>query len=127
MITGTRVYSPPEWIRLGRYDGDAAAVWSLGILLYNMICGDVPFETDEQICRAELRFRPHHHHHQRRAKAAAESRISAGVKDLIRSCLNVVPAARIRLQDIPNHPWMSHAVIGVDEGDVSECSSQSSL
>ncbi|NXY39581.1 PIM3 kinase, partial [Pomatorhinus ruficollis] len=56
-FAGTHMYSPPEWICLGYHQGHAATIWSLGVLLYVTVCGDMPFREDRDIVSGQLSFR----------------------------------------------------------------------
>ena len=88
------MYAPPEWIKFRRYRADGLTVWSLGVLLYDMVNGDIPFETDSQIKRANVHFR-------------TELRLSTECQDLVRRCLEVDVGSRITLEEMRAHPWLA--------------------
>jgi proto-oncogene serine/threonine-protein kinase Pim-2 len=90
---GTHVYAPPEWISRRRFRAEGLTVWSLGILLYGMICGDIPYETDEQILSRSLVW-------------YQQLGLSEAVKDLVVGCLHHDTGSRITLRQVRDHPWM---------------------
>merc|ERR1711878_52067 len=91
---GTRVYSPPEWIRDGEYQADKLTVWSLGTLLYDMLCGDIPYTTDQEICSGKLIW-------------PAQVSLSQSARDLIARCLTVEPSERITLDSLLSHSFFN--------------------
>ncbi|XP_072776792.1 serine/threonine-protein kinase pim-1-like [Taeniopygia guttata] len=90
-FAGTRAYSPPEWTWLGCYHGHAATTWSLGVLLYVMVCGSLPFQDDQAIVLGKLFFR---------------RQLSPELQHLIRWCLAKHPADRPELEEISRHHWV---------------------
>ncbi|XP_068758262.1 serine/threonine-protein kinase pim-1-like [Montipora capricornis] len=90
---GTRAYCPPEWFRFHRYYARPATVWSLGILLHNMVMGDVPFRNEVEIVRAELNF---------------PDDVSKDLQDILRCLLAKHPSYRPTLEEVIQHSWLQH-------------------
>jgi len=88
---GTREYAPPEWFSAGRLTAEGLTVWSLGILLYSLLCGDSPFQTDLHIRQAGLTF---------------PATLSLPATCLVKRCLDKNTATRISLTDLSRHSWL---------------------
>ncbi|XP_017331913.1 uncharacterized protein LOC108270092 isoform X2 [Ictalurus punctatus] len=89
---GTPDFWPPEWILQQEYNAYPATVWSLGILLFSIVCGEMPFMTDEEVVAGTLQFKPG---------------LSKACHHLIEWCLEQDPNKRPSLQQISEHEWFT--------------------
>ncbi|EWM30615.1 protein kinase domain containing protein [Nannochloropsis gaditana] len=93
---GSPCYACPEMIRGLAYRGPAADVWSMGVILYAMVCGYLPFEHTNI---SKL------YHKILAGRYTVPSFLSPGVKDLIAKILVIDPQTRYSIPDIQRHPW----------------------
>ncbi|KAF7708836.1 serine/threonine-protein kinase pim-1-like isoform X3 [Silurus meridionalis] len=89
-FTGTLSYAPPEWFKKKKYLADPATVWSVGVTLYRLVCGSLPFNTRKELKHGHVCFSRSH---------------SEECMHLIRWCLCTKPAGRPSLEQIEHHPW----------------------
>lgn len=95
-MCGTLDYLPPE-ITLNQEHDEQVDVWSLGILLFELLVGKPPFETDN------------HHETYRRIQACDiifPSYIKPDARDLVGKFLVRDPRRRIALEHVKSHPFI---------------------
>lgn len=106
---GSPCYAAPELVLTqAPYEGRKVDIWSLGVILYAMLAGYLPFDDDPDnedgadivklyhyICKTPLTFPEY---------------ISPLARDLLRKIIVPNPKKRITMNAIRNHPWlMSYA------------------
>lgn len=95
-LCGTLDYLPPEMIE-GKTHDEKVDLWSLGVLCYEFLVGNPPFETKSheetyrKISRVEFTYPSH---------------VSEGARDLINRLLKHNPMHRLPIQGVLTHPWV---------------------
>ena len=98
-VVGTELYTAPE-VFLGEY-GASCDVWSLGVVLYVMLSGSLPFTADNS---EELRQQISSGNYS--MSSPQWDLVSEEAKDLIRNMLQVNPSLRYTADDVLNHTWV---------------------
>ncbi|XP_041375700.1 SNF-related serine/threonine-protein kinase-like isoform X4 [Gigantopelta aegis] len=94
---GSLAYSAPEILLGDSYDAPAVDVWSLGVILYMLVCGTPPFQeaNDSETLTMIMD-----------CKYQVPSHISSQCRDLINLMLKREPSNRASLEEIILHPWL---------------------
>jgi serine/threonine protein kinase len=95
---GSIYYTAPECLAETPYHGSSADMWSLGVVLYAMITGDLPWAhpNPSSVINSILEC-------DYKIPSTVPEKISA----LISSLLNVDPSLRITAEEVKCHPWIA--------------------
>lgn len=98
----------PEIVRRTEYEGRPVDIWSLGILLYALLCGCFPFRAKAY---------PDLYRRIARGTFAIPEELSAPVKDLLRQLLTVDADGRITAHSALRHPWLQVQLLNAPNMD----------
>lgn len=97
---GSITYTAPEVLKRSVAYDTSCDLWSLGVLIYVVLCGKPPFWGSQQnICNRIL-------HASYPMSGSPWDQISDDAKDLIRNLLVVDPSDRLTINGVYQHPWL---------------------
>lgn len=96
---GSLAYSAPEILLGDSYDAPAVDIWSLGVILYMLVCGQAPFQeaNDSETLTMIMD-----------CKYTVPNHISEECKRLIARMLVRQPEKRATLEEIAKDPWLKN-------------------
>ncbi|KAK0729778.1 hypothetical protein B0H67DRAFT_547866 [Lasiosphaeris hirsuta] len=95
---GSPHYAAPELLRQQYYKGSAVDIWSLGVILFAMLAGHLPFDDpDQKVMLAKAK----------RAQYKMPQGLSPEAQDLIRRILVHQPSTRITMEEMWKHPLVT--------------------
>lgn len=101
---GSPPYAAPELFQGKKYDGPEVDVWSLGVILYTLVSGSLPFDGSTL---RELRERV------LRGKYRIPFYMSTDCENLLKKFLVLNPAKRANLETIMKDKWMNQGYVGL--------------
>ena len=96
---GSPFYAPPEIIQNDEYDGKLSDVWSLGVVLFTMATGSLPW-TEVNQTKLFLQIQ--------RADFEIPTILSPPVQSLLQMMMSRNPADRPTIDQILENPWLSN-------------------
>ncbi|RKP24964.1 kinase-like domain-containing protein, partial [Syncephalis pseudoplumigaleata] len=106
---GSLYFAAPELLNARPYIGPEVDIWSLGIVLYVLVCGKVPFDDQSM---------PMLHAKIKRGHVEYPDWLSKDCVDLLSQMLVVDPSRRATLRTVAGHPWMVRGYDGPPENHV---------
>ncbi|KAG2388637.1 hypothetical protein C9374_000076 [Naegleria lovaniensis] len=100
---GTPAFLPPEACYKGKIQGKLADIWALGVTLYCMVFGTLPFKSDEAGASKLLYLYYVIQHEEPHIPETA----SKELKDIISRMLDKNPKTRITMDELQEHPWVT--------------------